>query len=60
MITGPTTGAVTTIVDEIRVDLKPVDKAVKGERFSIKLKEKIRPSDKLFKWVNTEDLKKEL
>ena len=60
LITGPTTGAVTTIVDEIRVDLKPVDKAVKGERFSIKLKEKIRPSDKLFKWVNTEDLKKEL
>lgn len=60
LITGPTTGAVTTIVDEIRVDLKPVDEAVKGERFSIKLKEKIRPSDKLFKWVNTEDLKKEL
>ena len=60
LITGPTTGAVTTIVDEIRVDLKPVDKAVKGERFSIKLKEKIRPSDKLFKWVNTEYLKKEL
>ncbi|MFR0835011.1 MAG: peptidase U32 family protein [Barnesiella sp.] len=60
LITGPTTGAVTTIVDEIRVDLKSVDEAVKGERFSIKLKEKIRPSDKLFKWVNTEDLKKEL
>ena len=60
LITGPTTGAVTTIVDEIRVDLKPVDKAVIGERFSIKLKEKIRPSDKLFIWVNTEDLKKEL
>lgn len=26
LITGPTTGAVTTIVDEIRVDLKPVVK----------------------------------
>lgn len=51
LVTGPTTGAVSTIVDEIRVDLKPVEKAVKGDRFSIKLKDKIRPSDKLFKWI---------
>lgn len=50
LITGPTTGAVTKIVDEIRVDLKSVPETVKGERFSIKLDEKIRPSDKLFKW----------
>lgn len=52
LITGPTTGAITTVVDEIRVDLNPVEKAVKGDRFSIKLAEKIRPSDKLFKWVS--------
>lgn len=52
LITGPTTGAVTTIVEEIRVDLKSVEKAVKGDRFSIKIKDKIRPSDKLFKWVD--------
>ncbi|NDW17530.1 U32 family peptidase [Dysgonomonas sp. 216] len=51
LITGPTTGAVTQIVDEIRVDLKVVDKTVKGERFSIKTIDKIRPSDKLFKLV---------
>jgi putative protease len=51
LVTGPTTGAVSTIVDEIRVDLKVVEKAVKGDRFSIKLKDKIRPSDKLFKWI---------
>ena len=37
-------------VDEIRVDLKPVEKAVKGDRFSIKVDTKIRPSDKLYKW----------
>ncbi|MCL1943956.1 MAG: U32 family peptidase [Candidatus Azobacteroides sp.] len=49
LITGPSTGAVTTVVDEIRVDLKPVEETVKGERFSIKIKEKIRPSDKLFR-----------
>ena len=51
LITGPTTGAVTQIVDEIRVDLESVEETVKGEKFSIKMVDKIRPSDKLFKLV---------
>lgn len=51
VITGPTTGAIIIKVDEIRVGLKPVQKTVKGESFSIAVPEKIRPSDKLFKWV---------
>ncbi len=51
IITGPTTGAVMMTVDEIRVDLKPVSKTVKGESFSIKVAEKIRPSDRLFVWT---------
>ena len=58
IITGPTTGALTMTVEEIRVDLKPVSKTVKGERFSIKTGEKIRPSDKLFVWKPVEDVKK--
>lgn len=58
LITGPTTGAVTQIVDEIRVDLQPVEETVKGEKFSIKVNEKIRPSDKLFKLVAVERKKK--
>jgi len=49
LITGPTTGAIFMDVEEIRVELKPVEKTVKGERFSIKVDEKVRPSDKLFK-----------
>ena len=53
VITGPTTGAVITTVEEIRVDLKPVEKAVKGEHFSIKTDAKIRPRDKLFVWKPT-------
>lgn len=53
LITGPTTGAVIATVDEIRVALKPVEKAVKGQHFSIKIGQKIRPSDKLYKWVDT-------
>jgi len=58
LITGPTTGAVAQIVDEIRVDLKPVQKTVKGEKFSIKVMDKIRPSDKLFKLVEVSPEKK--
>ncbi|MBQ2046027.1 MAG: U32 family peptidase [Muribaculaceae bacterium] len=54
VITGPTTGAIITKIDEIRVDLKPVEKTVKGERFSIKVAEKVRPSDRLYRWVSTE------
>ncbi|MDD2611816.1 MAG: U32 family peptidase [Bacteroidales bacterium] len=54
LITGPTTGAVESVVEEIRVDLKPVQKAVKGENISIPIKEKIRPSDKLYKLVEAE------
>ncbi|TLX77123.1 U32 family peptidase [Labilibacter sediminis] len=52
LITGPTTGVVKMTVPEIRVDLKPVNETVKGERFSIPVKEKIRRSDKLYKMVD--------
>lgn len=51
LITGPTTGAIEAYAEEIRVDLKPVQQAVKGQHISIPLKEKIRPSDKLYKLV---------
>jgi putative protease len=56
LITGPTTGALFQTVDEIRVDLKTVDAAVKGDDFSIPVKEKIRPSDKLYKLMPAEDI----
>ena len=56
LITGPTTGAITSLVEEIRVDQKPVNETVKGEYFSIKIVDKIRPSDKLFKWVNASEV----
>ncbi len=53
IITGPTTGAIIMTVNEIRVDLKPVEKTVKGERFSFKVDQKIRPSDRLYRWLPT-------
>lgn len=58
LVTGPTTGAVSQVVDEIRVDLKPIQETVKGEKFSIRLTEKIRPSDKLFKVITVEPKQK--
>jgi len=58
LITGPTTGAVFFTLDEARVDLKPVDVVRKGQHVSFKVPEKIRPSDKLYKLVSPESLKK--
>lgn len=58
LITGPTTGAIFTTLNEPRVDLKPVNTVRKGENFSIQIDEKIRPNDKLYKIVKAEDLKR--
>lgn len=55
IITGPTTGAIIMTIDEIQVGCKPVDKAVKGDAFSIKTNRKIRPSDRLYRWAETAD-----
>ncbi len=51
LITGPTTGAVFLTADDMRVDLKTVSEVQKGESFSIKTPEKIRPNDQLYKMV---------
>lgn len=59
VITGPTTGALILTVDEIRVDLKAVERTVKGESFSIKVPSKIRPSDRLYRWAETKVAKSE-
>ena len=56
LITGPTTGAMYLNADELRVDLKPVDKATKGQHVSFVVPDKIRPSDKLYKIVSAESL----
>lgn len=53
VITGPTTGALIITVKEIYVARKSVDKAVKGDSFSIAVPAKIRPSDKMYRWVET-------
>ncbi|GHT58628.1 collagenase [Bacteroidia bacterium] len=51
LIMGPTTGVIETIITEMQVDYKPAQEAIRGQLFSIPLKDKIRPSDKVYKWV---------
>jgi putative protease len=48
LIIGPTTGAYEGVVNEIRVDLLPVDTAVKGENCSIPVTETVRRGDKMY------------
>ena len=48
LITGPTTGAVYATLDNPYVDEKPVERVLKGEHVTFKLKEKIRENDKLY------------
>jgi putative protease len=55
LITGPTTGVVQTFVKEMRLDNINIIKVNKGDSFTIQLDELIRPSDKLFKLVPTND-----
>ncbi|MDR2292108.1 MAG: U32 family peptidase [Prevotellaceae bacterium] len=49
IITGATTGLVEQTVEEIRVDLQPVEKAEKGVYCSIPVAEKVRRGDKLYR-----------
>lgn len=53
VITGPTTGALIIKAEELRFDLKPVEKVVKGQLFSMPVPEKVRPSDRLYLWKPT-------
>ena len=59
LIIGPTTGVIETIVEEIRGDLGPVETAYKGARISIQVPSKIRKADKLYKLVDSSEVKKQ-
>ncbi len=55
-IIGETTGVYDDEkVKEIRVDLKPVEKTIKGDTFSIQTKEVVRRGDKVYKVVMVEE-----
>ena len=51
LVIGETTGVVEMTLPELRVDLKSVNTAIKGEKVSIAVKELIRRGDKMYKLV---------
>lgn len=55
VVTGPTTGALIIKADDIRVGGVSVEKAVKGDSFSIAVPAKIRPADRFYRWAPTGD-----
>jgi putative protease len=52
LITGPTTGVIQAIVEELRFEEKPVEEVVKGQIISMPVSEKVRRADKLYKVVD--------
>ena len=56
-ISGPTTGAMWLDATEIRYELKPVETALQRQRVSIPVPGKVRPNDKLFKLVESGEMK---
>ncbi|HLN20817.1 MAG TPA: peptidase U32 family protein [Bacteroidales bacterium] len=56
IITGPTTGVVEYVADEIRVDLKVTEIALKGEFCSVRTDEYLRRSDKVYKIVDASEI----
>jgi putative protease len=48
---------VETVVEEIRVELLPVDEGKKGERISVKIDEKLRRADKLYKLIDAKEVR---
>lgn len=59
LIIGPTSGVIETTIEEIRIDLQPVDEAKKGDIFSIPVHTKVRKADKLYKVVDASLIKKQ-
>ena len=59
VFSGPTTGVVDNKVSEIRVDLKNVDKAIKGDLISIPVNDLVRRMDKVYKIVDANKVKQQ-
>ena len=59
LITGPTTGVIETTVEGIFFEEKDVESVHKGQIFTIKLEDKVRNNDKLYKVVDSKNNDKE-
>lgn len=54
VVTGPTTGALIFKIEELRLDVDPVEKVTKGSLFSTPVPAKVRTSDRLYLWAPTD------
>lgn len=59
LITGPTTGVIQTKVAELRVNMKNVEKAKKGDLCSIPIESQVRRADKLYKIVDASQIQQQ-
>ena len=57
LITGPSSGVMQTVVNEVRVELNPVAEAFKGSYCSVAVPSKVRRSDKVYKIVDASQVK---
>lgn len=56
LIIGPTTGVIEEKVSEIQVDNKMVNEALKGDLCTLPFGTFLRPSDKLYKWIDSKNI----
>ena len=54
VITGPRTGAIIMTAGELRLDRDPEPLIVKGQLFSLKVPQPVRPGDAMYLWENKE------
>ncbi len=52
IITGPTTGIVEHTITDLRLEENSVESVKRGDSFTFKLEDKVRPADKLYKIVD--------
>lgn len=57
VITGTDTGAIIMKAGELRLEYDPVPVVKKGDSFSLKVSRKIRPSDRMYLWSDTDSAK---
>jgi putative protease len=55
LIIGPTTGVYEDLLNEVRVNLNPVQTAEKGDLCSIPVSDTVRKNDKVYKWITEVD-----
>ena len=51
MIIGPTTGCQNVVVESLQIERKNVKNVFKGQSVGLKVVEKVRKNDKIYRWM---------